>query len=140
MTGIEAVTAVSVFLNENKAEIFGEGAKGSIFKYEKTTGYTGEYIAVNNLPFVHRNSSEEGRINVNVHCPQLKTGQPDTKRLGELAERIISFFEIADGLRLKEAYYRFMSDSRPTPDSDNTYYVNIQLECIYFDIKTVLTD
>lgn len=140
MTGMEAVTAASVYLNENKASIFGGETKGKVFKYEKTTGYAGEYIAVNNLPFVHRKAHEEGIVNVNIHCPKKKSGEPDTKRLDELSRNVISLFDFADGKKLQDSYFRFMSDSRPTPDSDDTYYVNIQIECIYFDEKTVLID
>lgn len=136
MTGLEAVTAVAVYLNTNKTTIFGEKG-GSIFKYEKENGYSGDYIAVNSLPFIHRDAVDTCTVNVNIHVPQLKSGQPNTSRLSHLVNEVVNLFPIDDdyGIFLNGAYFRFFADSRPTPDKDDTYYVNIELDCIICNRK-----
>lgn len=134
MTGLEAVTAVAVFLNQNKATIFGEKG-GSIYKYEKTDSNKCDYIAVNNLPFPHRHTSETSTVNVNIHVPDLPSQEPNTKRLTEIAKEVIGMFDYTDGVNLNGAWFKFFSDSRPTPDKDGTSYVNIELDCTYEDFK-----
>lgn len=139
MTGLEAVTAVAVYLDQKKTDIFGEGG-GRIFKYEKKKGYEGDYIAVNNLPFPHRHVSQTSTVNVNIHVPDLTTEEPNTKRLTEIARQVISLFDYTDGINLSGAWFKFFSDSRPTPDRDGTSYVNIELDCTYEDFKKVTTN
>lgn len=128
MTGLQAVTEVAKYI---KQEI--EGVE--VFKYEKPKGYAGEYIAVNNLPFVHKEDIQTCTINVNVHVPKLDTSQPDTRRLEELLSSIISLFDSKYGTFLEGAYFCFYSDSRPTEDQDDTYYINIELECSFENIS-----
>ncbi len=130
MTGLEAVTAAAVYINQNKAAVFG-GKDGSVFKYEKAEGYSGEYIAVNSLPFVHRDAIEVCTVNVNVHVPKLKNNQPNTSRLAAIVNEVVKLFPTDDdyGIFLSGAYFRFFADSRPVPDKDDTYYVNIELDC-----------
>lgn len=136
MTGLEAVTAVAKHILSASPSVFGATA-GRVFKYEKEKGYDGDYIAVNNLPFIHRNAHETAIVNVNVHCKKLSTDEPNVRRLTEIANEVISLFNYTDGVNLNGAYFRFVTDSRPTPDNDNTYYVNLALECIFFDEKTI---
>ncbi len=137
MTGLEAVTAVAVYLHSNQTFIFGEQG-GKIFKYEKDETYSGgEYIAVNNLPFPHRYIAQSSTVNINIHVPKnVKTGEPDTKRLGQLVNAIRPLFEYDDGVCLNGAYFRFASDSRPVLDNDGTYYVNLAIECLYGNTTT----
>lgn len=138
MTGLQAVTAVAVYLNRNQFSIFGE-AGGKIYKYEKDETYTGgEYIAVNNLPFPHRYVAQSSTVNINIHVPKnVKTGEPNTKRLGQLVDAVRVLFEYDDGVKLDGAYFRYDSDSRPVLDNDNTYYVNIAIECLYGNQKVI---
>lgn len=136
MTGLEAVTAVAVYIGANKVTVFGERG-GKVFKYEKKKDYAGDYIAVNNLPFIHRNITQTDTVNVNVHVKDLDTGEPNTKRLAEIVNEVVDMFNFTDGVKLGQAYYRYFSDSRPTPDRDGTSYVNIQIDCIHTDEKTL---
>ena len=116
MTGLQAVTAVATYINAATPSVFGSNneQKGKVFKYEKEKGYNGEYIAVNNLPFVHQNPAQSNTINVNVHVPKLPTEQPHSKRLTEIVTEVVKLFD---------------SEGRPTLDNDGTYYVNIQIDC-----------
>lgn len=105
---------------------------GRAYKYEKpqTKGQSdmtenAEYISVNHLPFVHRGAIGEGVVNINVHVPETKTHEPNTKRLDALTSHIAELFP--EDTYIAPAYYSFLADSRPTPDSDKTYYINIQL-------------
>ena len=131
MTGLQAVTAVATYINAATPSVFGSNneQKGKVFKYEKEKGYNGEYIAVNNLPFVHNNPAQVNTINVNVHVPQLPSEQPNSKRLTEIVNEVIALFDSEDGAYISGAYFKYFSDGRPTPDKDSTYYVNIQLDC-----------
>ena len=139
MLGDMAVTAVVKYINdqrimsENKAEVTGNCQPIIAYKYEKPDAVSGEYIAVNHLPFVHRDVVEEGVVNINIHVPKLKSNLPNTKRLASLAESIVRLFP--EGKYLNKAFYEFLSDSRPTPDNDNTYYVNIQINVIFNNLN-----
>lgn len=155
MTGIEAVTAVVRYLNAYRMFLFtGETDefyfyKGTncrydclytdicenIWKYEKEKGYTGEYIVVNNLPFVHEDDVQTCTVNVNIHVPKLNTEQPDAARLSQIAKSVIALFDSRYGTFIDGAYFKFYSDSRPTEDNDDTYYINIQLDCTYETIS-----
>ena len=103
------------------------------YKYEKPENISGEYIAVNHLPFVHRYDVCEGTVNINVHVPKLKNNGIPSKRLSELAQTIVGLFP--EGTYLDKAYYEFMTDSRPTLDGDGTYYINIQLNVIFNNLN-----
>lgn len=135
MLGGMAVTEVAKYLN---GAIKPNGAlasfKGKVYKYERTDETKGEYIAVNHLPFVHRDAVGEGTVNINIHVPETKTHQPDTKRLDQLAEAVASMFP--EDTYLGKAYFEFYADSRPTPDSDKTYYVNIQLNVLFNNLNS----
>jgi hypothetical protein len=131
MTGLQAVTAVATYINAATPSVFGSNneQKGKVFKYEKEKGYNGEYIAVNNLPFVHQNPAQSNIINVNVHVPKLPTEQPHSKRLTEIVTEVVKLFDSEDGAYINGAYFKYFSDGRPTLDNDGTYYVNIQIDC-----------
>ena len=136
MLGDMAVTEVVKYLSEN-LDVRDESHTKSIpvYKYERPQKQTGEYIAVNHLPFVHRRVVEEGIVNVNVHVPVLKSNLPDIKRLGVLTAAILDLFP--EGTYLGDmAYYEFLSDSRPTPDEDKTYYVNLQISVTFNNLNS----
>lgn len=155
MTGLDAVTAVVRYMNAYRQFLF-NGEMGefeffrgtnclwsclytdvceNVWKYEKRKGYKGEYIVVNNLPFVHRNELETCTVNVNVHVPKLSTEQPNTARLAAISRSVIALFDSKYGTFIDGAYFKFYSDSRPTEDNDDTYYVNIQLDCTFENIS-----
>ena len=136
MLGDMAVTEVVKYLSEN-LDVRDESHTKSIpvYKYERPQKQTGEYIAVNHLPFVHRRVVEEGIVNVNVHVPLLKSNLPDIKRLGVITAAILDLFP--EGTYLGDmAYYEFLSDSRPTPDEDKTYYVNLQISVTFNNLNS----
>lgn len=130
--GDTAVTALFKYLNEN-VEIIGiEGKR--IFKYEIPEKLDiGDYIAINHLPFVYSDAVNEGVVNLNIHCPKTSSNLPNTKKLSDYSEKILSLF--VDGTYLGGCYFEFYSISRPTRDGDNTYYVNIKFNVTYNNLK-----
>lgn len=136
MDGEKAVVAVIKELNTLGLPSF----DGRIFKYVRREKYTGEYIAVNHLPFVYGSEIGEGIININVHVPRLTTNEPDTARLYELWNPIKEHFfvsadEESQPVQLDGADFSFYSHSLPTEDSDGTFYVNIQLKVNFNNLK-----
>ena len=103
------------------------------YKYEKPDFVKGEYVAVNHLPFVHNDAVEEGIVNINIHARNLDNRLPDILRLAELTQQIAEPF--SEELYLGKAYYNYFCDSRPTPDKDNTNYVNIQIKVIFNNLN-----
>ena len=139
MTGLQAVTAVAKYINTATPSVFGSKA-GNVFKYEKEKGYSGEYIAVNNLPFIHRDAVQVCTVNVNVHVPkQPKTEQPDTRRLQDIVQAVVALFDSEYGTLLDGAYFKYFSDSRPVLDNDDTYYCNIELDCTFSTVNNYET-
>lgn len=135
MLGDMAVTEVVRYLSES-LDVRDEAHIEDIpvYKYERPQKLTGEYIAVNHLPFVHRDVVGEGVVNINIHVPKLKSNLPDTRRLAELASAVATLFP--EGTYLDKAFYELLSDSRPTLDNDDTYYVNIQLNVIFNNLNS----
>lgn len=139
MLGDMAVTAVVKYINGQR---IGSPVKDDelgrccvplvAYKYEKPEKIKGEYIAVNHLPFIHRNVVGEGVVNINIHVPKLKSGLPNTKRLAKLVQTIVNLFP--EDKTMGNAYYEFLSDSRPTPDNDDTYFVNIQINVTFINL------
>lgn len=140
MLGNAAVEAVLKRINAAKIEKSTTDTKTTqyirAYKYEKGTKETGEYIAVNHLPFTHgrANTVAQGVVNVNVHVPILKSGELPTKRLSEICTEVINLFP--DDTFIDGAYYDFYADSRPTLDNDETYYVNLQIQVTYNNLHT----
>ena len=126
--GDTAVTAVFKYLNENVERIGIEEKR--IFKYEMAIG---DYIAINHLPFVYSDAINEGVVNLNIHCPKTSSNLPNIKKLSDYSEKILSLF--GDGTYLGGCYFDFYSISRPTRDSDNTYYVNMKFNVTYNNLK-----
>lgn len=133
---------MSVMLGNNAVELIVGYLKGNciacskipVYFYEKEVGQKNEYIVVNHLPFVHRGEVEEGIVNINVHSKKIKGDMPPAKRLASICSSIVALFK-PRGIYLDKAYFEFYADSRPTPDSDGTYYVNLQVRVIYNDLN-----
>lgn len=130
--GDKAVTALFKYLNDN---IESTGIKkGRIFKYEIPEKLdAGDYIAINHLPFVYSDAINEGVVNLNIHCHKTSSNLPDTKKLSDYSEKILSLF--GDGIYLGGCYFDFYSISRPTRDNDDTYYINLKFTVTYNNLK-----
>ena len=130
--GDKAVTALFKYLNDNIESIGIK--KGRIFKYEIPEKLAaGDYIAINHLPFVYSDAINEGVVNLNIHCHKTSSNLPDTKKLSDYSEKILSLF--GDGTYLGGCYFDFYSISRPTRDNDDTYYVNLKFTVTYNNLK-----
>ena len=130
--GDKAVTALYKYLNENVERIGIEEKR--IFKYEIPEKLAiGDYIAINHLPFVYSDAVNEGVVNLNIHCPKTSSNLPNTKKLSDYSEKILSLF--VDDTYLGGCYFDFYSISRPTRDGDNTYYVNMKFNVTYNNLK-----
>jgi hypothetical protein len=130
MTGLEAVTAVAKYIVSQRANI--EETDMLVCKYDKEKKANGEYIVVNNLPFTHTEKLSTATINVNIHVPMLpKSETADTKRLSVLTNKISALFDSEYGTLLNGAYFKFATDSRPIKENDGTWFVNIEIECVY---------
>lgn len=128
ITGDDAVSAMYRFLNKNSKAISLE--KGRLFKYMRPKRIdAGEYIVINHLPFVRQKIVEEGVVNVNVHVPCTASNEPNTKRLQQLVKNMLTLF--VDSTYIDGVYFDFYSDSRPTQDNDNTYYINLKFNVTY---------
>lgn len=135
MLGDMAVTEVVRYLNESLVVIdLSNTTAPTAYKYEKPEKLSGEYIAVNHLPFVHKDAIGEGVVNINIHVPKLKNNDIPTKRLAVITKAVVDVF-YPEVLYLSNAYYEFLSDSRPTLDNDGTYYVNIQLNVTFNNLN-----
>nr|DAG12231.1 MAG TPA: hypothetical protein [Caudoviricetes sp.] len=130
--GDEAVSALYIYLNKNIKAI---GIKeGRIFKYEIPDDLpTGDYIAINHLPFVNSEVINEGVVNMNIHCPKTSKNLPDTKRLVDIEKKVLAL--VMDGIYLDGCYFALFSDSRPTRDNDDTYYINLKFTVTYNNLK-----
>lgn len=130
--GDKAVTELYKYLNENIESI---GIKeGRIFKYEIPEKLSvGDYIAINHLPFIYGDVVNEGVVNLNIHCPKTSFNLPNIKKLSDYSEKILSLFR--HSTYLDGCYFDFYSISRPTRDSDNTYYVNMKFNVTYNNLK-----
>uniref|UniRef100_UPI0040297990 hypothetical protein n=1 Tax=Prevotella sp. TaxID=59823 RepID=UPI0040297990 len=132
MLGDDAVSAMYRLLKKESKRI-GINELG-VFKYEipKKSSLT-EYVVINHLPFVQQYTINEGIVNVNIHVRRTASDEPNTRRLKTIAKNILVFFK--DNTYLDGAYFEFYSDSRPTPDNDNTYYINLKFNVTYNNLK-----
>lgn len=130
--GDDAVSAMYKLLKKEYKKI-GINEHG-VFKYEiPKKSSLNEYVVINHLPFVQRDTINEGVINVNIHVKRTASDEPDTRRLKTILKNILTFF-VSD-YYLEGAYFEFYSDSRPTPDNDNTYYINLKFNVTYNNLK-----
>lgn len=132
MLGDDAVSAMYRLLKKESKRI-GINELG-VFKYEipQKSSLT-EYVVINHLPFVQQYTINEGIVNVNIHVRRTASDEPNTRRLKTIAKNILVFFK--DNTYLDGAYFEFYSDSRPTPDNDNTYYINLKFNVTYNNLK-----
>lgn len=135
MNGIQAVTDLAVYLSKN-TEI-------KVFKYEKQTGFNGEYLVVNSLSFSFGSAfNSQGTLNLNIHVPDLGIGLPNTKRISEIEDVIMGLIPVsldiedAQPLEIDGAFYQIESDSNIMSDSDNTHFVNIVIKVMFNALKT----
>lgn len=132
MLGDDAVSAMYKLLRKESKSI-GINELG-VFKYEiPKKSSLNEYVVINHLPFVQQDTINEGVVNVNVHVKRTASDEPNTRRLKTIAKNILVFFE--KDTYLGGAYFEFYSDSRPTPDNDNTYYINLKFNVTYNNLK-----
>ena len=132
MLGDDAVSAMYRLLRKESKSI-GINELG-VFKYEiPKKSSLNEYVVINHLPFVQQDKINEGVVNVNVHVKRTASDEPNTRRLKTIAKNILVFFE--KDTYLGGAYFEFYSDSRPTPDNDNTYYINLKFNVTYNNLK-----
>lgn len=134
MNGLKAVTDLAVYLSKNTTV--------KVFKHEKKTGFTGEYIVVNSLPFAFgKVVNDDNVLNLNIHVPDQKSGEVDSKRLGEIYAEVAGFIptqndtEDTDGLLLDGSYYSISSDSNPIKDTDGTHFINLIIKVKFNDLK-----
>lgn len=132
MLGDDAVCAMYRLLKKESKSI-GINELG-VFKYEiPKKSSLNEYVVINHLPFVQQDTINEGVVNVNIHVKRTVSDEPNTRRLKTIAKNILVFFE--KNTYLDGAYFEFYSDSRPTPDNDNTYYINLKFNVTYNNLK-----
>lgn len=134
MNGLKAVTDLAVYLSKAIAI--------KVFKHEKKTGFTGEYLVVNCLPFAFgKMVNDVNVLNLNIHVPDSKSGEVASKRLGEIYEDIAELIptqndnEDIDGLYLNGSYYSIYSDSNPIKDTDGTHFINLKINVTFNDLK-----
>lgn len=138
MLGSKAVTEIVRLINNAKIKSSTDGITESdtkvirAYKYEKGKKETGEYIAVNHLPFITKNEVQEGTVNINIHVPQQPSNEPNTKRLDKICDQVIALFP--KDLFIDGAYYNYYCDSRPVPDNDKTYFVNLQIQVTFSNL------
>lgn len=132
MLGDDAVSALYKFIFDNSKDIGVD--KKYIFKYERPKKMiVSEYIVLNHLPFVRRDTIEEGVINVNIHVLRTASDEPNTKRLKTIVKKLLDV--VGSDKYLGGAYFDFYCDSRPTIDNDNTYYINLKFNVTYNNLK-----
>jgi hypothetical protein len=130
--GDDAVSAMYRFINANCKNIGID--KGCTFKYERPQKLdTGIYIVVNHLPFVQQDEINEGVVNVNIHVPKTASNEPNTSKLVAIAKNLVDALDNAS--YMGGAYFEFYSDSRPTADNDDTYYINLKFNVTYNNLK-----
>lgn len=128
----DITTALVGYLREN---LTGE----KVFKGEKTTKTKMErYVCVNCLPVYHGEAlNQSARVNVNVHTRRKTDGTCDTGAMNTFCDTVLALFPKEEGIEDCEALdidgFTFVreSESNPTEDTDDTYYVNISLR-VYF--------
>lgn len=130
--GDDAVSAMYKLFKKECKKI-GINEQG-VFKYEiPKKSSLNEYVVINHLPFVQQDTINEGVVNVNIHVKRTANDEPNTRKLITIAKNLLAFFE--DNTYLEGAYFEFYSDSRPTPDNDNTYYINLKFNVTFNNLK-----
>jgi hypothetical protein len=134
MNGLQAVQDLALYLNK-KMSI-------KVFKFEKTVGFSGEYIVVNHLPFIYNKGVNDSNVlNVNLHVPALTSGNANVIRLTEIYSKLCELipFDYSEeeemGKLINGSYYSIISTSQPMEDVDSTYFLNVKIKLITNQIK-----
>lgn len=134
MNGLQAVQDLALFLQKNQSV--------KVFKFEKTTTFSGEYIVVNHLPFVFSKAvNDANALNVNIHVPTQSSGNANILRLTEIHSDICDLLpfdmecEDVVGTPINGSYYSISSISQPIEDVDNTYFLNLRIKIVTNQIK-----
>lgn len=128
MRGLKEVTSLAVFLHRSK-EL--KGIK--VFKYEKKSGFSGDYIVVNHLPSGGSEAVSNMILNVNVHVPDIETGEPDTSRFDDVCSKIEK--ALPPDTFIDGEYFSIDGVPALLKDEDNTHFVNIKVNVIYNALK-----
>lgn len=128
MRGLKEVTSLAVFLHRSK-EL--KGIK--VFKYEKKSGFSGEYIIVNHIPSAGSEAVNNMILNVNVHVPDIETGEPDTSRFDDVCSKIEK--ALPPDTFIDGEYFSINGVPALLKDEDDTHFVNIKVNVIYNALK-----
>lgn len=134
--GLTCTTDVAVML---KKAMGAQNPNTEFYKFRKTTDYKGEYLVVNYLPFAYGGKAlnDYNRLNVNIHVPELVSGNVPTKRLTELKTQVEELipYECAEETRktliLNGVSYTIDNVSQPMDDDDGTWFLNIVLKVVF---------
>ncbi len=133
MNGMQAVTELAVYLSKNLSDI-------EVFKFERPTNYSLPYICLNYLPINYGQwVNTTGIVNVNVHVPDFADGMPDTKKLQEIAERVIGLLPKHNSstedddteLIINHHWYNLETDSNCIGDNDKTHFINLRVQVTF---------
>ena len=129
MDGLQAVQDLALYLQKNQSV--------RVFKFEKTTNFSGEYIVVNHLPFVFgKVVNDANALNVNIHVPTQSSGSANIPRLTEIRSSICDLLpfdiecEDVVGTLINGSYYSISSISQPIEDIDSTYFLNLRIKIV----------
>lgn len=122
MNANKAVEAISELLESRITEL-------PIIRYEKGKKVTGDYICVNALQVVYQNAVGTLFCNINLHFKDDIKGEPRTGEIFQLVEVIAGEGGVFEEPVYKNGnWYTLYSTSGLSRDTDNTHYVNIQIE------------
>lgn len=133
MNGMQAVTELAIYLSKNISDI-------EIFKFKKPTNYALPYICLNYLPINYGQwVNSTGVVNVNIHVPDLESELPDTKKLQEIAERVMGLIPKRNStteddeaeLIINHHWYYLEADSNCIGDNDKTHFINLRIQVTF---------
>lgn len=132
---MQAVTDLSKYIAKNIDDI-------KVFKFEKPTNFEGDYICLNYLNISYgRIVNTSCIVNVNLHASDMTNGQPDTKKMQDMSERILSLIPFRNidtedderELIIGRAWYNIESDSNCIKDTDGTHFINIRVQVTFMN-------
>lgn len=135
MNGTSAVTDLAKYIQANLPDI-------KVFKYKKPVSYAGAYICLNYLAVKYGQwANSTGIVNVNIHVPNFKNQQPDTKQLQTLTERVAALLPHRNAMTeddgreliINGTWYSLESDSGLIEDTDGTHFVNLRVQTTFTD-------
>ena len=110
-------------------------------QHDDLADFSGEYIAVNNLPFVYgRVVNDVNVLNVNIHVPELEYERRPATRLNQLIDTVLTHIPLQrdtedfEPLAINNHYYAVRNISQPMKDNDKTYFVNMQVSVTFSNI------